>query len=109
MASHRELIVLMNGQRLGTLSINAHGRTRLDYDDEYLSSPQPTPLSVSMPLTAPSWQGKRLQAWLQGLLPDNSTVIERWAARFGVSQDSPFALLSHVGEDTARASHLFGQ
>ncbi len=103
MASNRELIVLMNGQRLGALSKNAHGRTRLDYDDEYLSSPRPTPLSASMPLTAPSWQGKRLHAWLQGLLPDNSMVIERWAARFGVSPDSPFALLSHVGEDTAGA------
>jgi serine/threonine-protein kinase HipA len=30
-------------------------------------------------------------------------VLDRWATQFQVSPDSPFALLTHVGEDVAGA------
>ncbi|MGH8975813.1 MAG: type II toxin-antitoxin system HipA family toxin, partial [Acidimicrobiia bacterium] len=42
--------------------------------------------------------------WLWGLLPDNDSVLARWARRFAVSATAPFGLLaSPVGQDCAGA------
>ena len=102
----RQLVVLMAGRRLGTLIMDRYGRLQLDYDEAYLVEASSTPLSTSMPLSGRTWRGKVLVAFLQGLLPDNGDVRDRWAARFGVATGSPFVLLSHVGEDCAGAAQF---
>ncbi len=56
-----------------------------------------------MPLVAAEHGHKAIEAFLWGLLPDNATVLDRWTRRFQVSARSPFALMSHVGEDCAGA------
>ncbi|HEV2361389.1 MAG TPA: HipA N-terminal domain-containing protein, partial [Acidimicrobiales bacterium] len=71
----RELVVLMGGQRLGTLTQDRHGRLQLDYDETYVAQGSPTPLSTSMPPSGRSWRGKVLVAFLQGLLPDSKDVL----------------------------------
>ena len=56
-----------------------------------------------MPLAAAKHSHKPMEAFLWGLLPDNTAILDRWARRFQVSARNPFALMSHVGEDCAGA------
>ena len=99
----RVLAVLLGGVRAGSLTQDRHGRIRFAYEDSYRDDLGATPLSSALPLTAEIHAGKPVLAYLTGLLPDNRDVVERWAARFGVSANNPFALLEHVGEDCAGA------
>src|SRR5262249_4178987 len=66
-------------------------------------APGAYPLSLSMPLAAAKHGHKPMEAFLWGLLPDNTAILDRWARRFQVSARNPFALMSHVGEDCAGA------
>ena len=102
MSAARHLTVLLAGQVVGSVSLAA-GTLRFTYDDTWRSSPGAYPLSLSMPLTAATHPHGPVSAYLWGLLPDNQGVIDRWARRFQVSARSPFALLSHVGEECAGA------
>lgn len=98
------LQVLIAETPAGTLRRHRDNRLEFVYDDAYLAMPAPTPLSTTMPTASQVHTGQRLNAWLWGLLPDNDTVLERWARRFQVSLGSPFGLLSSpVGADCAGA------
>jgi serine/threonine-protein kinase HipA len=99
----RQLAVLLGGQVAGTLTQGSGGTLELDYDDAYRESVNALPVSLSMPLSDRTHRGAVVRAFCQGLLPDNETVLERWARDFRVSAGNPFALLSHVGEDCAGA------
>lgn len=98
-----QLLVYLDGVRIGTLSQSRQGSFGFTYDSDYLSLPDPTPLSLSMPPHAGSHRNRVVRAFLEGLLPDNQAVRERWGATFGVSANNPFALLRHVGRDAAGA------
>jgi serine/threonine-protein kinase HipA len=56
-----------------------------------------------MPLTRRRHADAVVRPFLEGLLPDNEAVLDRWARQFHVSAANPFALLSHMGEDCAGA------
>ena len=97
------LQVYLDGVRIGTLSQARQGSLGFVYDDDYLALPDPTPLSFSIPLHAGVHANRVVRAFLEGLLPDNQAVRERWGATYGVSANNPFALLRHVGRDAAGA------
>lgn len=80
-------------------------RNRLSfrYDDEWRSSREAFPLSLSMPITASEHGHPVVEAFLWGLLPDNDHVLRRWGQQFHVSPHNPFHLLYHVGEECAGA------
>ena len=99
----KRLRVLMSGQEAGWLRQAPNGQVTFTYDDGYAADPASTPLSVGFSLGEPKHSGSRLTAWLTNLLPDNARVLERWAQRYQVSPNSPFALLAHVGADCAGA------
>ena len=99
---NRELRVLLDGRPVGTLARLVSGRLRFEYDDAYQGEPDPTPLSVSMPVQERSHGHATVSPWLWGLLPDDTDVVRRWAREFGVSSDNPFSLLgTPIGEDCA--------
>lgn len=106
MTDDRSLVVLLEGRRAGVITMNTQGRLALSYDEDYLSSVDPTPLSLSMPLVQPDHGDGPVRAFLWGLLPDNERVLERWARTYQVSAGNPFALLRHVGEDCAGAAQF---
>jgi serine/threonine-protein kinase HipA len=56
-----------------------------------------------MPLAQHEHRDVVVRPFLEGLLPDNASILERWARQFQVSARNPFALLSHMGEDCAGA------
>jgi serine/threonine-protein kinase HipA len=99
----RELAVLLAAERMGVLSQGAGGVLDLAYEDSYRRRLSAMPVSLSMPLFRRSQPPAVVRAFCQGLLPDNESVLERWARDFQVSADNPFALLGHVGEDCAGA------
>ena len=97
-----ELFVLIGGALAGTIT-RTSGALRLVYEAAYRRRRGATPLSVSMPLETAQHVGNRLQSWMAGLLPDNESVLTRWARTFHVA-NSAFALLgTPIGEDCAGA------
>jgi serine/threonine-protein kinase HipA len=101
-----ELTLLLGGIEAGRLLQDRHGRVRFIYADSWRESPAAYPLSLSMPLQAAEHGPARVDAWLWGLLPDNASILQRWATRFQVSARNAFALISEVGEDCAGAVQL---
>lgn len=102
------LVVLMGREVAGSLTRQANNLLRLEYDAEYASAVDSTPLSLSLPLvirTHTDTPAKRtVSNFLWGLLPDNELVLSRWARHYQVRDTSPFFLLgTPVGEDCAGA------
>lgn len=97
------LNVYLDGVLAGQLAQTAGGALAFAYDSSYTARANPTPLSLSMPLSGSRHSNRVVAAWLEGLLPDNLAVREEWARRFEVSARNPFALLRHVGRDAAGA------
>jgi serine/threonine-protein kinase HipA len=99
------LIAYIDGVRVGVVEQTSGGQLTFTYDDTY--SPASTPLSVAMPIVPGAVYKHRIVApFLQGLLPDNNETLEAIARNHHTSARNPFALLRHVGEDTAGALQL---
>jgi len=98
-----QLAALFNGREIGRVARDGRGRLTFVYAEDWRQAQGAYPLSLSMPLAAAEHSHKPVEAFLWGLLPDNTTVLDRWARRFQVSARNPFALLGHVGEDCAGA------
>lgn len=103
--SGKVLVVLLGGQRIGTVT-EERGEFSFDYADDYRANPQVTPLSLSMPTSSKGYGDPLVRPFLWGLLPDSEQVIERWARSYQVSPRNPFALLRHVGADCAGAAQF---
>src|SRR5215475_1477698 len=102
----RRLVMLLDGQIAGQVTMDGAGRFGLVYDEAWRRHSRPTPLSLSMPLSQSEHGDPPVRAFLWGLLPDNERVLDRWAQTYHVSARNPFALLRHVGEDCAGAVQL---
>lgn len=108
MAERQPLVVLIEGAVAGSLTRHANNILRFTYDPDYLVDPEATPLSLSMPLSAPAYSDTparmAVSAFLRGLLPDDPAVIARWGSHYHVSVTSPFGLLgTPIGRDCAGA------
>ena len=106
--SDRELEAHLYGKRAGVVSQTSSGRLSFTYDRDYVSGPEPTPISLSMPAIATSYTARRIQPFLEGLLPENDAVRSRWGQELGVNSRNPFALLERMGQDCAGAVTFIG-
>lgn len=97
------LRVYLDGTAIGEVRQTPQGALSFAYDEEYRDSPDPTPLSLSMPLGADRHSNKAVRAYLDGLLPDSESARQRWGQQYGVNPNNSFALLRHVGRDAAGA------
>lgn len=75
----------------------------LHYDDSWRFGTNGFPMSLSLPLARKTHPDDAIRSFLQGLLPDNTGVMDAWGKRFQVSPRNPFDLIKHVGEDCAGA------
>lgn len=100
--STKSLWVVANGRRMGTVFSRA-GRLSFCYEQEWQEWGQAFPLSVAMPLPQREHGPAVVDAFLWGLLPDNTRVLEAWGRRFHVSPRNVFGLLDAIGEDCAGA------
>ena len=92
-----QLAVMISGRFAGTLSANDRGAVRFSYDEGY----DATPLSVAAPIGSDGFDATN---WIDGLLPDNPAVRERWRSESGAATTRPVDLLATpIGWDCAGA------
>jgi serine/threonine-protein kinase HipA len=100
--AQQELLVLMNGRRLGTI-VQDNNQLTLTYDLAWQAATGAIPLSLSMPLATQVHSDPIVSNFLWGLLPDNEITLSEWGKRHHVSPRNCFALLGAVGEDSPGA------
>jgi serine/threonine-protein kinase HipA len=98
----------MNGELVGSWSVDAGGRHELGYSAQWLESSSARPLSLSLPLRSPGtpYRGEIVQCFFDNLLPDSQDIRRRFQRRFGTPTTQPFDLLSEIGRDCAGAIQL---
>lgn len=94
----KQLIVYLNGERVGLLEQTASGKLRYTYDPEATRS-----ISFAMPIREQSYGELETEAFFAGLLPESEHTKKIIARRFGVSANNTFALLKAIGHDCAGA------
>lgn len=98
------ITVLMGGRVAARIAVDGLGHGSLEYSSDYASDRGSVPLSLSLPTNVRIHPHQATDAWINGLLPDNPRVLDRWYANEGVSPPTPLALLStKVGLDCAGA------
>src|SRR5690606_7617585 len=83
--SHTRILNLwMNGEFVGTWSVNPHAGEVLQYADAWVASSQGRPLSLSLPFIPgnPPHRGEAVRAYFENLLPDSKEIRERVARRY---------------------------
>lgn len=75
----------------------------LRYSPSYVSSDQPVPISVQLPVLAGAASGITTRRFLENLLPDRPDVRTKWARDAKLTSDSAFDLLTVYGADVAGA------
>jgi serine/threonine-protein kinase HipA len=103
-----DLVVWMNGQRVGTWSQTRTGRDSFRYDPDWVASPFARNLSLSLPITAGDSRltGPEVGHYFDNLLPDHPRLRERLRHRHGLKSTAAFELLSAIGRDCVGAVQL---
>lgn len=98
------LDMLIERHHAGHVEVLGPHRAVLRYAESYLELPEPTPLSVGLPLREDPYDAPQVAYWLQNLLPDDREVLQRWCDRHGASLMRPTELLgTPVGAECAGA------
>ena len=101
-SADRHLMVLLHGDHVANLTSGKAGIT-INYTPKYLTTAKRVPLSLSLPISEGT-SSHGVQRWIDGLLPTNLKVRDRWAADYNSKSSTPFDLLStRVGHDCAGA------
>ncbi|MDR1512225.1 MAG: HipA N-terminal domain-containing protein, partial [Propionibacteriaceae bacterium] len=97
------LAVLLSGEVVGHLERAGPGSDPVfAYTADYVRSGA-VALSAALPISAARHSGKRLGAYLAGLLPESDAARAAWAGRLGVAADDVFGTLGQMGWDCAGA------
>lgn len=97
--SDKELVVLLSGEKLGTLTEDRHGKHWFAYD---LKGTERN-LSLSMPRRRQPWGPEQVEPFIDGLLPDNQAARQEIARHYDAVAGNTFSLLTAVGSDCAGA------
>ena len=108
-AGPHTLDLWLEGRLAGHLMRAETGEVEFAYRESYRNNPRATPLSVTMPLIGPGYGPDLVMPWISNLLPDEDGVRDRWAAKFGSRDSSPFGLLRHMGQDAPGAVQIVPQ
>jgi serine/threonine-protein kinase HipA len=98
-----ELIAILDGREMGRIVRDKRARLTFTYNEEWRTTENAYPLSISMPMALAQHRHAKIDPFLWGLLPDNQMVLDQWAKKFHVSARNAFSLISAVGEDCAGA------
>ncbi len=97
------LAIYLNGLPLGELSYKAKSSLSFVYKPEWLARKSSFPISRSLPLREEPYDGPRVYAYFDNLLPDGVSIRQRVAARMRAKSDQVFDLLEVVGRDCVGA------
>ena len=101
-----ELIAFAENSVIGRVLRGRAGKLSFRYGEDWRNLASAYPLSLSMPLAMPEYGHERINSFLWGLLPENETVLDKWARKFQTSAGDAFGLLAGVGEDCAGAAQF---
>ena len=102
-----ELIIWMNGEKVGTWRVGRNGNQRLDYAPSWRASEHSRPLSLSLPYTADNrLEGEAVRNYFDNLLPDSEGIRKRIANQFRTKKTDAFSLLQAIGRDCVGAVQL---
>jgi serine/threonine-protein kinase HipA len=99
----------MNGVVVGSLTKTKQSGMVFQYNDNWLSSSQARPLSLSMPLRRDPYSGSEVFNYFDNLLPDRKNIRDRVISRFKVESDHPFDILSAIGSDCVGAIQVYSE
>ena len=103
----RELVVWMNGERVGVWSRGRTGRHRFTYDASWLESEYVRALSLSLPIpVGREVAGDAVVNYFDNLLPENERIRRRLSVRFKTGSTEAFELLQAIGRDCVGAVQL---
>lgn len=102
----RRLIVWWNGARVGQLALNEYGEPEFTYTEDWLTTSNARPVSVSLPLQPEPFDQRSTLPFFEGLLPEASqrTAI---AQALGISERNEFRLLEEIGGEVAGAIEVW--
>ena len=103
------LNVFLNGRRVGRLRKEASGAIDFQYVDTWLGWEHTFPISLSLPLREDRYSGDSVVAVFDNLLPDNSEIRRRLAARVNANGDDPYSLLAAIGNDCVGALQFLNE
>lgn len=108
MDNSSQLVVWMNGERVGVWAQPRTGAATFQYDPLWVNSEAGRALSLSLPFTpnnAPH-RGEVVTHFFDNLLPDSEGIRARIRNRFATDSASAFDLLSAIGRDCVGAVQL---
>ncbi|MHC8510211.1 MAG: type II toxin-antitoxin system HipA family toxin [Rhodospirillales bacterium] len=97
------LRVYLNQQFVGMLTKQPGGAAGFKYAAEWLAHGARGPISISLPLRDEAYDGPRVTAFFENLLPDSDEIRKRAAARAGADGADAHSLLSAIGRDCVGA------
>lgn len=101
-----ELLVSLNGVKVGILSKDKSGGLHFSYTEQWMKRPGARPISLSLPITKQKYSGDLVYNFFDNLLPDNPNIRNKIQARFNVGSGHAFDLLAAIGKDCVGAIQL---
>lgn len=95
------------GAHAGAIETSPGAGEAFTYDDEWLASASPRPLSISLPLQAEPFPAKKMRPYFEGLLPEEGARAAL-ASRTHVSYAAYVKLLNAIGHECIGAVSLQG-
>jgi serine/threonine-protein kinase HipA len=74
-----ELNAILDGKEMGRIVRDKRARLTFTCNEEWRTTENAYPLSISMPLALAQHGHARIDPFLWGLLPDNQMVLDQWA------------------------------
>ncbi|WP_371195974.1 type II toxin-antitoxin system HipA family toxin [Glaciecola sp. SC05] len=101
-----ELMVSLNGVKVGTLSKDKNGGLHFSYTHQWMDRLGARPISLSLPITKQKYSGDLVYNFFDNLLPDNPNIRNKIQARFNIGSGHAFDLLAAIGKDCVGAIQL---
>lgn len=101
-----ELMVSLNGIKVGTLSKDKNGGLHFSYTEQWMERLGARPISLSLPITKQKYSGDVVYSFFDNLLPDNPNIRNKIQARFNIGTGHSFDLLAAIGSDCVGAIQL---
>ena len=105
-SGNMELMVSLNGIKVGTLSKDKNGGLHFSYTQQWMRRPGARPISLSLPITKQKYSGDVVYNFFDNLLPDSPNIRNKIQARFNVGSGHAFDLLAAIGNDCVGAIQL---
>jgi len=104
-----ELIVSLNGIKVGTLSKDKNAGLHFSYTEQWMERLGARPISLSLPITKQKYFGDVVYNFFDNLLPDSLDIRNKIQARFNLRSGHSFDLLAAIGNDCVGAIQLSSQ